>query len=109
MNNGQIRQGDVLLVPVATAPPEGLIPRTQVILAEGEVTGHAHRVTGNAILDWVDSQGERFVRALGNDAAALSHEDHDPIPAAVLAPGQTYRVMQQREWDLSGQWRQMVD
>lgn len=42
---GQIRQGDVLLVPVQAEPP-ALAPVAEVVLAWGEVTGHAHRLSG---------------------------------------------------------------
>ena len=105
---GQLRQGDVLLVPVDTQPPSVLSPVPEAVLAWGEITGHAHRLRGE-VLDWTDSRGTRFVRVTGSEPGSLSHEDHDPVPAAVVSPGQTYRVVPQREWDLSGQWRQVVD
>lgn len=104
---GQIRQGDVLLLPVDVAPPDGIEALSQIVLAEGEVTGHAHRLSG-AVLEWQDGVN-RYVRAVSDGPATLGHEDHDPTPAAVVWPGQTYRVVQQREWDLSGQWRQVAD
>ena len=107
MNTGQIRQGDVLLVPVDRKVPAGLQPHAQAILALGESTGHAHRIVGT-VLDW--SEGEsRFVRVIGIAPGELVHEDHDPVPAAVVVPEQTYRVVPQQEWDLSGQWRKVVD
>jgi len=106
---GQIRQGDVLLVPVDTQPPSALSPVPEAVLAWGEQTGHAHRLRGAAVLDWTDSQGTRFVRIAGGEPGSLSHEDHDPEPAPVVEPGQTYRVIPQREWDLSGQWRTVAD
>lgn len=101
---GQIRQGDILLDPVNIEPPHH---ETQalVILAEGEVTGHAHRLRGE-IIEWT-AGGERYVRAIG--PATLQHEDHDPEPVAVVTPGQTYRVVPQREWSLEGQWRKVAD
>ena len=103
-----IRQGDILLVPVAVEPPAGATPVTEVVLALGEMTGHAHRLRAGAVLDW-ESDGQRYVRVLDADAGTLSHEDHDPSPAAVVAPYVTYRVIQQRVWDLSGQWRKVPD
>lgn len=103
---GQIRQGDVLLVPVEVAPPDGATPHDEAVLAWGEVTGHAHRLSG-AVLDWTDGE-RRYVRVL-NAPGSLRHEDHDPAPAAVVAPGQTYEVVHQREWDLSGQWKKVID
>ena len=107
MNIGQIRQGDVLLIPVDRQPPEGTAIKDEAILALGETTGHAHRVLGN-VMDWTEGEA-RFVRVIGPDYGSLSHEDHDPTPAAVVAPEQTYRVVPQQEWDLSGQWKKVRD
>lgn len=101
-----IRQGDILLVPVAVEPPEDVRPAPLVVLAEGELTGHAHRLRGD-VLDWT-AAGERYVHVLG-EPGTLQHEDHDPVPAAVVEPGQTYRVVRQREWSLEGQWRRVAD
>ena len=105
---GQIRQGDILLVPVAQAPPKDCEVRQEVVLAEGELTGHAHRVHAPTVKTW-ELDGDRYVLVDGAEPGALSHEDHDPTPAAVVEPGQTYRVVRQQEWDLSGQWRQVLD
>jgi hypothetical protein len=93
-----VRQGDVLLVPVlsipATATPR---PRDagRVILAYGEVTGHAHRI------DAPDACGAALLDAPGNETfltldavSQLLHEEHAAIP---LAPG-AYRVVRQREY-----------
>lgn len=104
---GQIRQGDVLLVPVDEQPPSNAVKTDEAVLALGEVTGHAHRLTGN-VLDW-ERDGVRFVRVIGREAGSISHEEHDPAPAAVVAPEQTYRVVPQKEWDLSGQWQEVRD
>lgn len=104
---GQIRQGDILLVPVDRELPANARLISQVVLAEGEATGHAHRLSGVAVADWT-ADNERYVRVIGS-VGSLSHEDHDPTPVAVVAPDQTYRVVQQQEWDLSGQWRPVVD
>lgn len=107
--NRPIRQGDVLLVPADVQTPSDTAAAPQVVLAEGEVTGHAHRLSAPAgVLDW-NVGDARYVRVLGTERGTLGHEDHDPIPAAVVAPGQTYRVIPQREWDLSGQWRKVAD
>lgn len=106
VTNGQIRQGDVFLLPVDLAPPDGLTPVSETVLAHGE-SGHTHRLSG-VVLEW-ESGGDRYVRVAGSHAGALSHEDHDPVPRAVVAPEQTFRVVAQREWNLSGQWKRVVD
>lgn len=103
----QIRQGDILLVVSDRKPPEGLKPKKQVILALGEATGHAHRLSGN-VLEWTEDD-ERFVRIIGQAFGELSHEEHDPTPIALVEPEVTYRVIPQQETDLSGQWRKVVD
>lgn len=96
------RQGDVLIVPVAEAEvPEGvdLLPahprdaRGRMVLALGEVTGHAHAVVGPGRL--VREQGE-FGPALLHlpDGGRVVHEEHAAIPL----PKGWYRVVRQREY-----------
>jgi hypothetical protein len=92
---------------VDDSPPANVQPVDLVILAEGEMTGHAHRLRG-AVVEWNVGE-QRYVRVVGDERGTLQHEDHDPMPVAVVTPGQTYRVVPQREWDLSGQWRKVVD
>ena len=104
----QIRQGDVLLIAVEIPMPGGLTPQSEVILAEGEITGHAHRLKAAAVYDW-SQDGQRYVRVSDSKAGELSHEEHDPDPVAVVAPDVTYRVIPQQEWDLSNQWRKVQD
>jgi hypothetical protein len=90
----QVRQGDVLLEPV-TSVPDGArpVPRDagRVVLAYGEVTGHAHaiRTPGATLLADGD---ERYLRVPA--PATLGHEEHAAIE---LVPG-TYRVVIQREY-----------
>lgn len=108
MDIGQIRQGDVLLDPAAVAMPEGVQPKSEVILALGELTGHAHRLASACVYEW-EANGQRYVRVEGKEPGTLTHEDHDPIPAAVVASGVTYRVVPQRQWDLQGQWQKVTD
>jgi hypothetical protein len=107
--DGQIRQGDVLLIPVEVLPPAGRRGQPEVVLAEGEVTGHAHRLAGGEVLDW-SVAGQRYVRVEGDQPGTLAHEDHDPIPAAVLTPGVTYRVIRQQSASfLADEWVQVKD
>ena len=90
----QVRQGDVLLHPVADVPETARpLPRTagRVVLAEGEVTGHAHaiRATGATLLADGD---DRYLRVAA--PVTLDHEEHAAIE---LVPG-SYRVVIQREY-----------
>lgn len=93
----QVRQGDVYLVRIndSTEAPEGYaeVPRDngRVILAYGEVTGHAHAITD----EWAtlfERADERLL--VLPEEATLRHEEHT---AHTLAPG-TYRVIRQREY-----------
>lgn len=90
----QVRQGDVLLTEVGEAPERARPVRRdagRVILAYGEVTGHAHAIASpRARL--LELDGERYLEVTG--PATLDHEEHDAIE---LAPA-TYRVVIQREY-----------
>ena len=93
----QIRQGDVYLVRVSDkiGAPEGFAKvkrdKGRVILAYGEVTGHAHAIT-EAWAELFEKADERLL--VLPEEATLRHEEHS---AHVLAPG-TYRVVRQREY-----------
>lgn len=90
------RQGDVLVVPVNQIPAEcRKVPRERgrVILAHGEVTGHAHAIKDRAATLYEEtSTGDRFL-VLEADGS-LTHEEHATIP---LSAG-SYRVVRQREY-----------
>ena len=97
-----VRQGDVLLVPTKVRPSAEatlVTDKGRVILAYGEVTGHAHEVIGIDNADPVpamelfeESDGTRIL-VIKRDAL-FTHEEHDPIS---LAPG-SYQVIRQREY-----------
>ncbi|MFJ8609151.1 hypothetical protein ACIRH0_18425 [Streptomyces sp. NPDC093675] len=96
------RQGDVLIMPVAEAalPPgtEGLPQqprdaRGRLVLALGEVTGHAHAVVGPGTL--MRETGPFAVSYLHLlDGGRVVHEEHAAIPL----PKGWYRVVRQREY-----------
>lgn len=90
----QVRQGDVLLVPVAEVPAGARrLARAggRVVLAEGEVTGHAHAIrSASATLLAVGE--DRYLRVAA--PVTLDHEEH---AALGVAPG-VYRVVIQREY-----------
>jgi hypothetical protein len=104
-----VRQGDVWLERVAAIPDTAVEkPRDhgRVILAYGEVTGHAH-----AIDDTVEAptatlfetpEGLAFLKV--DALSQLVHEEHGSI---ALAPGH-YRVKRQREYEPDG-WRNVAD
>ena len=93
--NKVIRQGDVLLVKVASLPKvtAAKLESGDIILAHGEVTGHAHRIVApkKKALLW-DAGAERFLQVM--ETVCLSHEEHK---AATIEPG-IYRVAIQTEY-----------
>ena len=89
------RQGDVFLQRVEKSV-RGLaeVPRENgaIVLAHGELTGHAHAIHAkNARL--LTDGADRFLRVVRR-TVALTHEEHAPI---TLPPG-VYRVVRQREY-----------
>lgn len=94
MNQQQLyRQGDVLIQAIG-APPKG--PRTQRasgVLAEGEATGHAHRVADTGAAELYEC-GDGLYLAVGEAGVSITHDEHAPI---ALPPGD-YRVTRQREY-----------
>ena len=91
------RQGDVLLMAVDAVPAEAQpVARDagRIVLAYGEVSGHAHAIAApedEATLLSV-SENERFLRLLAD--VDLAHEEHAPIHL----PRGVYRVIRQRVW-----------
>lgn len=88
----QFRHGDVIIQQVA-ALPEAPEPLPHLILAHGELTGHAHRVTpASGAKLYRSAQGVFLeIHAVGQK---LVHEEHASIE---LPPG-VYRVWRQREY-----------
>ena len=93
----QFRQGDILLVEVASIP-EGARHiahcEDRIVIAEGEATGHAHQIVAAGAELLEASPDERFLRVLAEGGVELTHEEH----AAILLPRGDYRVARQREY-----------
>jgi hypothetical protein len=90
------RQGDVLVVAVDAIPGSAKIvdrDRGLVVLAYGEVTGHAHAIA-DPRAELLEVEGDQYLRVAEGDGVSLSHEEHDTI---VLPPGE-YQVVRQREY-----------
>jgi hypothetical protein len=96
------RQGDVLLRKVADLP-DGFKKAKSNIVAEGEATGHNHRLEGG---DVMVKGREMMVWVVGPDPAELVHEEHAAIG---IEPG-VYEVIRQREEALnSWGWSNVAD
>ncbi len=97
----KFRQGDVLVTRIEEFPA-GLEPvdrdRGRIVLAYGEVTGHAHAIADRAAelfsaADMSEMEG-RFLLVEAEEGVVLAHEEHSTL---VIPPGM-YRVQRQREY-----------
>lgn len=98
------QHGDVIIRSVTNIPPTAtLVPRdnNRVILAYGEVTGHAHAIVAPSddvvlteIIPLTDQEEmrERFLQI--DREVALTHEEH----ATIMLPPGKYSVTIQREY-----------
>ncbi len=81
-----LRQGDVMIVAVHSIP-DGATPiaRTKrgVVLAEGEVTGHAHRIPSRHAVLYRTETDARFMRVTAGGKVELLHEEHAAVPVPV--------------------------
>lgn len=94
-----IRQGDVILLAVQQTEGQKL---PHLTLAEGEVTGHRHRISdGQAEL--YEKDGTLYLRVLSK-TAILTHEEHKPIQV----PQGSWMIRIQREYEPQG-WRYVAD
>lgn len=97
---GMYRQGDVLLRRVDAIPAAAAAEKTdngRVVLAYGEVTGHAHAIAESEAQSFSMPAAagvvQRFL-AVASSGATLRHEEHSAIE---LPPG-IYEIVQQREY-----------
>jgi hypothetical protein len=97
-----IRQGDVILLPTQQAISIGDKRLPHLTIAEGEVTGHKHRISdGKAEL--YEKDGLLYLKVL-SETATLTHEEHNPIQI----PQGSWMVRIQREYE-PGAWRYVAD
>lgn len=90
-----IRQGDLLFIPIAQLPNLILAPRPNGVLAEGEATGHKHRVETLADAEVLECGFGLYVK-VGPNGARIVHEEHGPV---TLEPTTAYEVHFAREYD----------
>jgi hypothetical protein len=100
----QFRQGDVFLIRVGSVPMGAAKEKSKdpdIILAHGEATGHAHRISAEAVTSY-RWQGDRLIEVTRE--SDLLHEEHEAIK---LPPG-VYKVVIQREYTPDG-FSQILD
>lgn len=94
----QARQGDVYLERVNSLPKGATeVPRDagRIVLAYGEVTGHAHAISDGpdmAVLFQVAGDPNMYLKT--SKPVTLRHEEHSPIK---IGKG-TFRIIRQREY-----------
>ena len=99
-----VRQGDLLIVKAGDIP-EGATKRDNLVLAEGEATGHLHELN---IGELYEKDGTLYFKVPEGKTAALIHPEHNTV---AFEPG-TYKVIYQREYEPSDwkkPWRQVSD
>ena len=102
------RQGDVLIRKVADKfETKGLKPyerddKGRIVLAYGEVTGHAHAISNRGVEAFLF--GSNLMLDVQNPVV-VRHEEHDPI---ILEAGK-YEVIRQREATENGEWIAVAD
>ena len=101
------RQGDIYFVKLDEEIDSGrATPVKNGIIAKGETTGHAHRVSqssiaGGALLSLVGRS--MFLRS-PEAGTTIVHDEHGPIEL----PAGSYAVVPQQEFD-GLRWRQVLD
>jgi hypothetical protein len=86
------RHGDVF-IEACDAVPAHAKRLPHLILAKGELTGHAHRLEARDAAELYEAGESRYLCVTGAEAT-LVHEEHLPIH---LPPG-VYRIWFQREY-----------
>jgi hypothetical protein len=86
------RQGDVLIAAVSAVPAKAQV-RPHCVLAEGEVTGHSHRIKEPGVARLYAHATSLYLEVTAA-RATVAHEEHGPI----TLPRGVYRVWRQREY-----------
>jgi hypothetical protein len=105
-----IRQGDLLFIP--SKLPEWIEEselrehkRKGAVLAEGEATGHAHKLADPKTAEIFDLGGQGMYLRVGENGVSIVHEEHGPV---TLEPKTTYEVHRAREFDYLAQVSRQV-
>lgn len=81
---------------------------TSPVLAEGEVTGHAHRLATMDGVERYEMDGKRYLVVTADGGVSITHEEHGQ---GVIEPG-IYEERIDREFDYAAEfesWRNVAD
>jgi hypothetical protein len=95
------RQGDILFKKIKHLPSEISI-KDDMVIAEGEATGHAHVLVNGAVFELLNSDSKLYIKS--NENTKIIHNEHLPIKLETGA----YEVIRQREYLGSGIKHQIV-
>lgn len=89
------RHGDISFHPIDELPEnlKEIKHDGEYILAYGEATGHHHKIVGDRLEIFQDSEGRHYLKV--NVPSDLTHQEHHTI---TFQPG-IYRQEQEREFD----------
>jgi len=105
-NKKLLVQGDVVLEPVDIfSDGKKMMPDQRgYVLAEGEQTGHCHKIVKTESVTMIEANGKIYLRV--TEAVPLHHEEHHII---IIEPGE-YEVRKQLERDhFSRITREVID
>jgi hypothetical protein len=91
------RQGDVFIEQTPLIPAQAR-QLSHLVLADGELTGHSHRVADLDTAVLFEVRGQLFLQVIG-ERAEVVHQEH----GTVTLPRGNYKVWRQREYDPSVQ------
>ena len=104
VSKGWIRQGDVLLRPLSSRPTVKGNRVIDGVLARGEVTGHAHRLSTLEGIERYDLGEGRQLLFVDGEGVSLVHEEHLPVSL----PIGDYEVVIDQEYDYISEMKRQV-
>lgn len=100
----KVRQGDVMIRGIKTAPKGERKKRADGALAYGEVTGHKHAVADLKAAEVFDCGGGLYMSVTAEGGVSIVHEEH----GTVRIPKGDYEITIQREYS-PDEIRKVVD
>ena len=100
----QLQQGDVLIVESKVPMGAKSVPARggRLILAEGELTGHAHAIEDCPEVELFEHDGVLYLSA--KEEATVTHEEHGPVKI----PAGEYEIGIVQEYDYDSEERKNV-
>ena len=94
----QVRQGDIFFEVVTKPDFKGMKRNNSNIVAYGEVTGHAHKITSPPISEcesYINETGDIYIMSK-TEPLTVWHDEHDSI---TMPKNEWICISRQREYD----------